>query len=172
MSRTVTPLKFYLKKQDSLLVFEYLDLSCGKRRRRLMPIRGLTRGMSATACMSKAEEVKNHHSASLDFSQVSLKQVARLIRQLSNAVPLEEKPVNVDEGTRATLVQYQEGTIDLNKEARDEVVLAVKQEMNKKFEENVLRPGDEGYVYDKQVGGNVGVKAVVPNDMYTNSALN
>ena len=39
---------------------------------------------------------------------------------------------------------------DLNKYTTEELD-AIKDRMNEKFMENAKRPGDEGYVYDKQV---------------------
>ena len=39
---------------------------------------------------------------------------------------------------------------DLNK-ASDDVLTVAKAKMDVKFEENRLRPGDEGFVWDKQI---------------------
>ena len=46
---------------------------------------------------------------------------------------------------------------DLNK-ATDEYLEKKKEEMNALFESNCLKPGDEGYVYDKEVDFDVGPK--------------
>ena len=46
---------------------------------------------------------------------------------------------------------------DLNK-ATDEYLEKRKEEMNALFESNRLKPGDEGYVYDKEVDFDVGPK--------------
>ena len=80
----------------------------------------------------------------------------------------------LDEGARVPLVQGSQGTKttasknplfsplqlsdeDLNK-ATDEYLAEKKEEMDLLFESNRLKPGDDGYVYDKAVDFGVGEK--------------
>ncbi|QDZ24204.1 putative centrosomal protein [Chloropicon primus] len=127
------PKRYAITTNPPTLVLEYGDNTLGLLRTRKFRLKKIA---SSEGLESTADEIIRRFPSKISRSLVSRSQLLRLLGQLKDKVKTGNEALRVDE--------------DLNKYTTEELD-AMKDRMNEKFMENAKRPGDEGYVYDKQV---------------------
>lgn len=152
MDLDLTVKRFAIDYANTALIVEY-KTGAGKRFMRKIRFKRYKAGVDpsrvAAKLMSQFDDV-------LGRDKVSEEQVLELVSLLLSKEPPSKKTIEAKapadkENTAKKKENVEDAQFgDLNKVSEEENIKA-KEVMNKGFEENVLRPGDEGYVYDKQV---------------------
>eukprot|EP00163_Fabomonas_tropica_P011815 TRINITY_DN2272_c0_g1_i16.p1 TRINITY_DN2272_c0_g1~~TRINITY_DN2272_c0_g1_i16.p1 ORF type:complete len:152 (-),score=36.68 TRINITY_DN2272_c0_g1_i16:43-498(-) len=119
-SQKIKPQRFALQFDPPTLVMQYQRVGESKSRARKMPVRGIRPGSDPAQV---TDALIKRHEAYLGKGIVPRKQVQRLVAKL-----VERKG-------------------DLQ-QVPEEELKRIKDEMEKDFEKNALKPGDEGYVHD------------------------
>lgn len=131
----------------------FFGLLLGKLHKRSMPIRKLNKDSSIPDVVTDLKKSSNHGKYLEDISHKQLENLLTMIQNKMNgkdpiqlkdsALRLKSSPNNSDQEE------------DLNK-LDDYELDKRKADMDKDFEKNRIKPGDEDFVYDKEVEFNEG----------------
>ncbi|XP_020607841.1 centrosomal protein of 19 kDa-like [Orbicella faveolata] len=148
-----TPRKCGVKFDPPTLVVYYEVKRTGKLHKRSMPIRKLNKDSSIPDVVTDLKKSSNHGKYLEDISHKQLENLLTMIQNKMNgkdpiqlkdsALRLKSSPNNSDQEE------------DLNK-LDDYELDKRKADMDKDFEKNRIKPGDEDFVYDKEVEFNEG----------------
>jgi hypothetical protein len=146
------PRRYHIDHKNTTLIVEY-KTNTGKRFMRKIRFKRYKPGVSASRVTSK---LMRQFEDVLGPDKVDEEQVLGLVEVLLSKDPPEKSQVEATapcagkENRKTKAANDDEPFGDLNKASEEENQKA-KELMNKGFQEKALRPGDEGYVYDKQV---------------------
>ncbi|KAK7027876.1 Centrosomal protein of 19 kDa [Halocaridina rubra] len=144
MSEALIPLKLGIVTQPPALTLKYRG-TAGKERQRVMPIRFLNKFGTVENVI---KELKTRHGQHLEkVPDIRIEKMLRIIQEVQKGRSLDEAIAIISQDFELDPNQ------DLNK-LTDEDLAKKKKIMDSSFEKNQLKPGDEGYVYDKQVDFN------------------
>ena len=146
------PRRYHIDHKNTTLIVEY-KTNLGKRFIRKIRFKRYKPGVSASRVTSK---LMKQFEDVLGPNKVDEKQVLGLVEILLSKDPPEKSQVEATapgvgkENKKTRIVKDDDPFGDLNKVTEEENQKA-KELMDLGFQEKALRPGDDGYVYDKQV---------------------
>ena len=146
------PRRYHLDHKNTTLIVEY-KTNTGKRFMRKIRFSKVKHGIAASRVTSK---LMKQFEDVLGPDKVNEEQVLELVELLLSKDPPEkskveaEAPAENKENKKTPAKDEEDPFGDLNKVSEEENQRA-KDVMDKGFQENALKPGDEGYVYDKVV---------------------
>ena len=152
-----TPKKCGIRYDPPTLIVEYVIIATGKLHRRCMPLRGFT---SKSDPASEAKKFKNSPKHGKYLHSISQEKLVRILNKAvkylkgTEAISSTPQPLKLDDN----FFSDSDSDKDLNK-LNDAELQFEKSKMNKDFIQNQIKPGDPGYVYDKEVdfgSGNLG----------------
>ena len=127
---SIRPLRLALRFSPPLLALEYLHLPARVPRSRDFPL-----DLASKSAAQLTSELQRSHPQYLSAALLPTSQLTAILSRLLTAQTAAPSP----------LLQ-----LDLNR-VDPSVLAAAKEEMGKSFNARLLRPGDPGYEYDKQV---------------------
>lgn len=148
-----TPRKCGVKFDPPTLVVYYEVKSTGKLHKRSMPIRRLKKDSSIPDVVADLKESSSHGKYLENISHKQLENLLTMIQDKMNGNdPIQLKDSTLQLKSSPNNSDQEE---DLNK-LDDYELDKRKAEMDKDFEKNRIKPGDEDFVYDKEVEFNEG----------------
>lgn len=145
-----TPRKCGVKFDPPTLVVYYEANLSGKLHKRSMPLRMLRKNSSISDAVQELKKSSRHGKY---MEKISVSQLEKLLTMIQNKMkgldPMQARDTSTLPGNSARSHE------DLNK-LDDHELNRRKADMDKEFEKNRIRPGDEEFVYDKEVEFNEG----------------
>lgn len=148
-----TPRKCGVKFDPPTLVVYYEVNLTGKLHKRSMPIRMLRKDSSISDAIDELKKSTRHGKY---LENISYSQLEKLLTMIQNKMKgLDPNQIMESSSPTLNLLLKNNEEEDLNK-LDDYELDKRKADMDKEFEKNRVRPGDEDFVYDKEVDFDAG----------------
>ncbi|XP_033637942.1 centrosomal protein of 19 kDa-like [Asterias rubens] len=141
---SVTPKKCAIRVDPPTLILTYTDDSTGKVRQRSMPLRNFTKRSGVDRFVNELKTNPRHKKYLENVSAAQIAKLLKIIKERQSGLSME---ASVDKVKKELSVDPEE---DLNK-LDDDALEQKKHIMDKTFEKNRKKPGDEDFQYDIDV---------------------
>ena len=150
---SITPKKCAIRVDPPTLILTYTDDSTGKDRQRSMPLRNFTKRSGVNRFVKELKSNPRHKKYLENVSAAQIEKLLNIIKERLTGLSID---ASVDKVKKELSIDPDE---DLNK-LSDDALDQKKHIMDKTFEKNRKKPGDEGFQYDVDVDfGNGGIES-------------